>query len=114
MKTITSIFVALFIGVFSSAMASQDTVKIKTSSQCDACKERIENKLNFTKGVKSSNLDLATKEVTVVYDSEKINPDKIRAAISNVGYDADRTLADEKAYKKLPKCCQKGGHDEKK
>ncbi len=111
MKTITSILIVLFTGFFSSAFASQDTVKIKTSSQCDACKERIENKLNFTKGVKSSNLDLATKVVTVIYDSEKINPDKIRAAISKVGYDADRLLADEKAYNKLPKCCQKGGHD---
>ncbi len=110
MKTIKLIIAIIFAGIFSSAMASTDTLKVKTSSQCEDCKSRIENKLNFTKGVKSSKLDLTTKVVTVVYDSEKIKPEEIRAAIAKAGYDADTVPADAKAYKRLPKCCQKGGH----
>ncbi len=106
MKLILTIALA---GIFSSAVASTDTLKIKTSAQCGDCKERIENKLNFTKGVKSAKLDLKTKEVTVVYDSEKIKPEAIKAAITKVGYDADEVPANEKAYQKLPKCCKKGG-----
>ncbi|TAL58923.1 MAG: heavy-metal-associated domain-containing protein [Bacteroidetes bacterium] len=111
MKNIKIIFALVFTGIFSSAMASSDTVKIKTSAQCEDCKERIENKLNFTKGIKNAVLDIKTKEVTVVYDLQKINPDKIRTAISKVGYDADGVTADPKAYNKLPMCCRKGGHD---
>lgn len=110
MKILQTILVIFLAGFFSSAIASTDTLKIKTSSQCEACKERIENKLNFTKGVKSSKLNLDTKEVTVIFDAEKTNPESIRAAISKAGYDADTVPADPKAYKKLPKCCQKGGH----
>lgn len=111
MKTIITIFTIAFAGIFSSAHASTDTLKIKTSAQCGDCKERIENKLNFSKGVKSATLDLKTKIATVIYDSKKTNPEQIKAAIVKVGYDADTMPADEKAYNKLPKCCQKGGHE---
>ena len=111
MKTLATILILAFAGIFSSAMASSDTVKIKTSAQCADCKNRIENKLNFSKGVKNAVLDLKSKDVTIVYDLTKTNPDKLRISISKVGYDADRLQADPKAYKKLPKCCQKGGHD---
>lgn len=113
MKTIKLILFFLFAGMVSSAFASSDTVKIRTSAQCGDCKKRIENKLIYKKGVKSAVLDLKTKEVMIVYDLKKINPDKLRLAISKVGYDADRLQADPKAYSKLPKCCQKGGHDPK-
>ena len=109
MKTLKTILTIVLAGVFSSAIASTDTLKIKTSAQCEDCKERIENKLSFTKGVKSAKLDLTTKEVTVVYDSKKTNPELIKTAITKVGYDADTVPAEKKAYDKLPKCCKKGG-----
>ena len=111
MKSITLVLTILFAGFFFTAKAANDTLKIKTSAQCDDCKERIENKLNFTKGVKSAVLDLKTKEVTVIYNSEKIKPEEIKSAITKTGYDADDLPADENAYNKLPKCCQKGGHE---
>lgn len=113
MKTIKLILTILFTGILSSAFAQSDTVKIRTSAQCADCKNRIETKLNYKKGVKNAVLDLKTKEVTIVYDLKKINPDKLRTVISKTGYDADRLQADPKAYSKLPKCCQKGGHDPK-
>lgn len=112
MKTLKNILVITVFALFTGKISAQnDTLKIKTSSQCEDCKQRIENKLNFTKGIKNATLDLKTKEVTVIYDKEKINPETIRAAIAKVGYDADNVPANEKAYKKLPKCCQKGGHE---
>ena len=84
-----------------------DTIKIKTSSQCDECKERIEEALAFEKGVKTSDLDVETKIVTVTYKKSKTSPEKIRKAISKVGYDADDVSADPKAYSKLDACCKK-------
>ena len=84
-----------------------NTIKIKTSSQCNDCKERIEEALAFERGVKSSDLEVETQIVTVTYKTAKTTPEKIRKAISKVGYDADDVPADEKAYKKLPACCKK-------
>lgn len=103
--------------IFSSAqlMAQKSDkyaeIKILTSSQCSMCKDAIEKGLSYEKGVKSSDLNVDSKVVTVVYNTKKTNPDKIRQAISAIGYDADNVAANEKAYEKLPKCCKKGGHD---
>jgi mercuric ion binding protein len=84
-----------------------DTIKIKTSSQCGECKEIIEEALAFEKGVKTAELDVETKIVTVTYKKSKTSPEKIRKAISKVGYDADEVAADKKAYSKLDACCKK-------
>lgn len=91
----------------SAARTEIDTIRVKTSSQCDMCKERIEETLAFERGVKSSELDLDTKIVTVAYKTGRTNPDRIRRAISKAGYDADDVPADAGAYGKLPSCCKK-------
>ncbi|NJO02417.1 MAG: heavy-metal-associated domain-containing protein [Bacteroidia bacterium] len=75
------------------------------------CKERIEEALVYKKGVKRAELNLETKAVTVVYNSNQISPEEIRQTIAGVGYDADDVPANGQVYEKLPACCQKGGHD---
>ena len=98
---------------FGTASAQKDTtIQIKTSSQCEECKAKIEHALTFEKGVKKVNLDVKTKIVTVSYNPGKTTAEKVRKAITKVGYDADDMPADVKAYNKLSKCCQKGGHGE--
>jgi len=116
MKTIKKIsamaFAMMFIGMGTTfAGGTAGEVKIKTSMQCDMCKERITKALSFEKGVKEIKVNLETKEVTVMYNPKKTSSEKIRLAISKAGYDADEVKADAKAYNKLPKCCQKGGHE---
>ena len=98
--------ILLSAGAFSQG-GKLDKIKIKTSSQCDMCKERIEEKLAFEKGVKTFELDLETQIATVSYKKGKTSPEKIRMAISKAGYDADDVAADPKAYSKLPACCKK-------
>ena len=89
-----------------NSFGQTDTLKIKTSSQCGMCKDRIEKTLSYEAGIVTSTLDLTTKEVTVVYKTKKTNPDKIRIAISKVGYQADDFKADPVAYENLPACCK--------
>ena len=84
-------------------------IEIKTSAQCEMCKERLEKAFAYEKGVKSSNLDVETAVFTVEYLSNKTTPEKLQVAVTKIGYDADSLKADEQAYKKLPACCQKGG-----
>ncbi len=108
LKFLSLILIVLFVGQKSFAQEAKEAViKIKTSSQCDMCKETIEKALAYEKGVISADLDVSTKYVTVKYKTKKTNPDKIRIAITKVGYDADDKLADAVAYNELHPCCKK-------
>lgn len=112
MKKNILVFVLLLVSVFTFAETPKtETVKIKTSAICEMCKERIEKKLAFTKGVAESNLNVESKDkvVTVTFNPKKTSVDKIKKAISEVGYDAEEVAADAKGYEKLPSCCKKGG-----
>lgn len=100
----------LFICSFNVGFAQlnkMDTVQIKTSSVCGMCKKNIEAELVFTKGVKRATLDVATQTATIVFIPKKTNVDKLRKAINKVGYDADSSPANPKAYEKLADCCKK-------
>lgn len=103
-KSITLSMLSLFAATVLTAQTS--TVKIHTSAVCETCKETIEKDLSFEKGVKSSSLDVETKDLTVVYDSTKTTPEKIRLRVSKIGYDADDVKRDPKAFKRLPDCCK--------
>jgi cation transport ATPase len=107
-KQILSIAILFFaFALQSNAQKGVDTLKIKTSAQCSMCTATIEKAMAYERGVESSSLDLDTKILTVIYKEKKTSPDKIRKAISDVGYDADDVAANERAYSKLPACCKK-------
>lgn len=84
-------------------------VKIKTSSECGECKIRLEEKLNYTKGIVYVDLDVESKILTVRYKPLKISVDQIKTIISELGYDADEMKANPESQNKLPKCCRPGG-----
>ena len=88
-----------------------ETIIIKTSTECGMCKTRIEKAMAYEKGIVSSNLNVEKAELTVTYKIAKTTPEKIRIAISKVGYDADDVKAVKKAHDNLPGCCQKDGMD---
>lgn len=94
--------------LFSSYAFSQE-VKIHTSAECGQCKERLETKLNYTKGVKYAELDLATQDVVVGYNAKKISLEEIKQIIAETGYDADEIKANPEAVNELPMCCRPGG-----
>ena len=104
------ILLLMFTVITTLANAQVDTLVVKSSVLCNECKQRIEHDLSFAKGVKSNVVNLDTKEVTVVYNPEKTDPQKIRLAITKIGYDADSLKADPKAFNKLPLCCREPGH----
>ncbi|MCE3295616.1 MAG: Heavy metal transport/detoxification protein [Crocinitomicaceae bacterium] len=108
---ILSFLAVLFIGTVGAQEKADNkqTVVIKTSAECGQCKERIEEKLNYVKGISFAELNYETRELTVKFRSDKITLDEIRKIISGLGYDADEVKADPDAQKKLPMCCQPGG-----
>ena len=87
-----------------------ETTQIQTSAQCGDCKERIESKLNYTKGVVFAELDLDSKKVTVKFKSSVITKQQIKEIIAEIGYDADDVKAKPENIEKLPNCCRPRGH----
>jgi periplasmic mercuric ion binding protein len=110
MKTI---ILSLFFVLLSTVSFAQKSItsQIQTNAQCGDCKERIEGKLNYIKGIKFAELDDQTKIVTVKYDPGKIELLTIKKTIAKIGYDADEVKAAREDVEKLPKCCQPNGHD---
>lgn len=106
MKTLLIILSFAFTGVL---FGQTKTAEIKTTAECGSCKKRIEEKLNYTKGVKFAELDLASNIVTVKYSEDKISLAEIKKILSDTGYGADDVKADPKAVEKLPACCKPGG-----
>ena len=102
------IIIALFSILTINAWGQTEIVKIATSAQCigDCCKERIEEEMQFTKGVTAVNLDIESQVLTVTFKTKKNSVDNIREIISDIGYDADDVEADKEAHYKLPECCQ--------
>jgi copper chaperone CopZ len=93
------------------------TIKVPTV-QCDECKDRIEKYISREDGVQKITVDYKRKTAKVIYLWDRTSIENIRAAIANIGYDADDVTANPEAYQKLPTCCQKpedgGGHDKNK
>lgn len=96
MKTIQMLTLTVAIIAFSGLKSfAQDlaNIDIKTSSQCEMCKDRLESGIGIEPGVKEVNLNLENKVLSVKYNPKKTNPDKLRLAVSKLGYDADGRVA---------------------
>ena len=103
------VFFMLGFTIFSQEKSKNQVIVIQTSAECGQCKERIENQLNYTKGIKYAELNLEDLKLTVKYNSSKITLEEIKTQITKLGYDADDVKAEKEAYQKLPKCCQING-----
>ncbi len=74
--------------------------------QCESCQQRIESSLSKVDGIVEVKVDVDHKMGHVVYDPDKLTVKSIEKAIADIGYQANDVPADNKAYNKLPGCCQ--------
>jgi len=118
MKSIKFLLIAFTVFLFSNTIFAQQqktiqTATIKTAIYCDHCKncESCGDKFNRTllkeKGVQMVVLDEKAMTIKVTYNSKKTDLQKIKQAISKLGYDADDLKAEEVAYTGLDDCCKK-------
>ncbi len=54
--------------------------------KCGHCKANVENALKALDGVRSANVSLADKNVTVEYDESTVSPAQMKDAIDNIGH----------------------------
>ena len=104
-----NLFVLISVFGFSQKAEKFKTIIIQTSAECGDCKARLEEKLNYTSGIKFAELDLESKKLTVKFATSKITEAQIKEIINEIGYDADDQKAKKEAVQKLPLCCQPGG-----
>ena len=102
------LIIILFSILTVTATAQKEVVKIITSAACvgACCKDRIEEEMQFTRGVTAVDLEIETSILTVTFKTKKTDLDKLRQVISSIGYNADNVKANKKAHDKLPSCCQ--------
>jgi len=116
MKTKLVILIVIFFAlpVFSFAQSKVVTASIKVYGNCGMCKKRIETALD-QKGIKLVKWDSKTKDLQVVYNSDKINEIQIHEIVASVGHDTDKVKAKDEVYAALPYCClyRDHGHEMK-
>lgn len=91
------------------------TVVLNTAPEmhCSSCENKIKSNIRFEKGVKDIVTNLADKTVTVTYDADKTDVDKIIDGFKKIDYVA--TIATPKAEgapqaeQKKGGCCGSGG-----
>lgn len=69
---------------------TQKVVKIKcTEMSCDACKRSITKSINQLQGIKSLDINLETKIITVVIDDKLTDEQSVLNAVVGAGYEAE-------------------------
>lgn len=80
------ILVLLFM-IFNLSFASKITVFKVEGMHCPLCTTAIKKAINEIDGIKKVSARLNTKEVTVVYDEEKVKIEDILKAIKTTSYE---------------------------
>ena len=106
MKNLKSVLLmsVLFIGV--NVFAGNEKATIKTSEQCEMCKETLKASIGKLPGVSKVMLNIETKELTVKFDDSLISLDEVKKEITYTGYWADYMAPNKEAYAALPNCCK--------
>ncbi|WP_282149245.1 heavy-metal-associated domain-containing protein [Algibacter lectus] len=81
-------------------------VSFGVRGNCGMCKSTIEKAANKVEGVANAVWDVEKKKIDVAFDDTKTDAMSIHNAIAASGYDTDKVLGIEDAYKGLPACCQ--------
>ena len=81
------------------------SVSFEVNGNCEQCKHRIEKAGLALKGVKMIRWEIPTHQLSLIYDPNKVELDKIHKAIAAMGYDTDRFKAKDSIYNSLPMCC---------
>ena len=75
----------------SAAMAKDIRTAVFKVAQmkCENCVRKINNNIRFEKGLKDFNTDLKTKTVTITYDADKTNVEKLKEGFQKFHYEAE-------------------------
>jgi copper chaperone CopZ len=111
-KALLLLVFAFFASNSASAQKTNQKAVIKTTLNCDHCKEcetcglKFKTEMLKIKGVKMYELDDKKMTFTVYYNPKKTDLQTIKIAISKLGYDADEVKATSEGIASLDGCCK--------
>ncbi len=106
------IIFGLVFGLIAGCSSENKSAEIALNTiQCGMCSDKIASSLSKIEGVVKVDVDLENKIGKVVYKAGVINLSVIEKAIAAVGYDANDTPAEPKAYSGLDMCCKVPGKE---
>jgi len=79
--------------------------KFFVSGNCELCQKRIEEAAESVEGVKHASWDIPSKMLTIHFDPQKANENKVSKAIAKIGHDTEFDTTSLSTYENLPKCC---------
>ena len=96
------IFGALMLTAIVGMAKDIKTVVVTTQPQmhCSGCEEKIKGNLRFEKGVKQIVCNIDEQRVTITYDADKTNSEKIIQSFGKFGYQATEVKVEEPAGNK--------------
>ncbi|MFZ9870887.1 MAG: heavy-metal-associated domain-containing protein [Candidatus Kapaibacteriota bacterium] len=86
--------------------ATNQTMTVKVSGNCNSCKKKIVRAAESVRGVGDASWDKNTKLFTATFDNSVADSTAIVNAILAAGYDVENQKGNDAAYAKLPNCCQ--------
>ncbi len=98
----------LLVGCMNQQGLETATVKA-TSMVCETCAKNVKDAVFAVEGVKSVDVDMKEKVVTVKYVPSQTNLETLERAVTDAGYDANDKKRDQAAYDKLDACCKIDG-----
>lgn len=104
-RTIYFVFLLLGASVGHAQELKDTTAVAYVAGACEMCKTRIEKAALEKKGVKLANWNVHSKMLTVTFDPEQVNVEKILCRVADRGHDNDFEIAKDAVYKALPGCC---------
>lgn len=82
--------VAVLLSVTTAMAKDIRTVVFKVSQMtCENCVKKINSNIRFEKGMKDFTTDLKTKTVTITYDADKTNIEKLKDGFKKFHYEAE-------------------------
>ena len=112
LKSTIILFIVFLISNTAFAQKTNQKAVIKTTLNCDHCKEcetcglKFKTELLKIKGIKMYELDDKKMTFTIYYNAKKTNLQTIKEAISKLGYDADDVKATQEGLATLDGCCK--------
>ncbi|WP_291530034.1 heavy-metal-associated domain-containing protein [Bacteroides sp. UBA939] len=89
-KRLLTAFAVVLLSVATVMAKDIRTAVFKVSQMsCENCVRKINHNIRFEKGVKEFSTDLKTKMVTITYDAEKTDVNKLKAGFKKFDYEAE-------------------------
>ncbi len=107
MKNTITIMMLIFTLVITAQEKSKSKkVNFEVSGVCGMCKSRIEKAAFKTKGVKSAEWSVETKQLNLIINEYKTDPLTVKKSLAAVGHDTEEIQATESSYETLHGCCR--------